>query len=306
MGDAGLSHPNALGMLFLRRSRSGDAAANHPNALDMSSYEGPGVVGASEWSGVALLRSELTELFPGVTWQRGFNPRCTRGHKAHRGWKTCIFGHKISHHAESRALDGMTRNARTHQTITEWCLGAPGQSWDVQEVITGFSPQGGPGRWQRGRGWRRYVGASDHTDHVHLSLGFVGARRSRQPIAPVAVPVPVPAPKPAPVAVPVPAVPEFVYEEDAVITRLCTVTHQGFGLFEGEWDPGLGRDPIIVGAVQHGPYVAADGWWAEQMLTSLRAQPRGGKVVLTAARSPFVEAGSIPVGAERQIWVSVA
>lgn len=45
-----------------------------------------------------------------------------------------------------------------------------------------------------------------------------------------------------------------------------------------DWDPGLGRDPNIVGLVLLGPSPADDGYWEGQEKVQLSAQPRGGKV----------------------------
>lgn len=45
-----------------------------------------------------------------------------------------------------------------------------------------------------------------------------------------------------------------------------------------DWDPGLGRDPNIVGLVLLGPSPADDGYWLKQEKVQLSAQPRGGKV----------------------------
>lgn len=87
-------------------------------------------------------------------------------------------------------------------------------------------------------------------------------------------------------------------------TALVELFHKGLGLYRGEYDPGFGRDPIIKGVVQHGPEPEADGWWGEEMLSSLRAQPRGGKVVMTAARSPFVDVERCAPSVK--VWVTVA
>lgn len=43
-----------------------------------------------------------------------------------------------------------------------------------------------------------------------------------------------------------------------------------------DWQPGLGRDPNIVGVVQLGPSPPDDGYWMGQAKVNLSAQPRGG------------------------------
>lgn len=59
----------------------------------------------------------------------------------------------------------------------------------------------------------------------------------------------------------------------------------GLGLARAEWDPELGREPIPVSVLLHGPDpVAGDGWWAGNIDTRApRAQERGGKIVVTLA-----------------------
>lgn len=72
------------------------------------------------------------------------------------------------------------------------------------------------------------------------------------------------------------------YEEGATKT---TMVHIGKldanGNGWADWQPGLGRDPIIVGLVQLGPSPADDGYWPNQANVNLSAQPRGGAVRVT-------------------------
>lgn len=69
------------------------------------------------------------------------------------------------------------------------------------------------------------------------------------------------------------------YEEAATKT---TMLHCGpldkDGNGWADWQPGFGRDPIIVGLVQLGPSPANDGYWTHQAKVNLSAQPRGGAV----------------------------
>ena len=48
-----------------------------------------------------------------------------------------------------------------------------------------------------------------------------------------------------------------------------------------DWQPGLGRDPVIVGLVQLGPSPPDDGYWETQENVTLAAQARGGAVRVT-------------------------
>jgi hypothetical protein len=61
------------------------------------------------------------------------------------------------------------------------------------------------------------------------------------------------------------------------------VPHHADGYGYAEWDPGLGRDPVVVGAVIQGPHPPEDGWWEAAAGATVRAQARAGKVVLTTA-----------------------
>jgi N-acetylmuramoyl-L-alanine amidase len=76
-----------------------------------------------------------------------------------------------------------------------------------------------------------------------------------------------------------PPSPVYDYEEAATKT---TMVHVGKldsnGNGHADWQPGLGRDPIIVGLVQQGPSPPDDGYWPQQAKVNLSAQPRGGAV----------------------------
>jgi hypothetical protein len=64
------------------------------------------------------------------------------------------------------------------------------------------------GSYSASSGWRRYSGASPHTDHVHFSLSWAGARKQTtfwRKSAGRRLPVPDPAPKPSPQPSPTPS-----------------------------------------------------------------------------------------------------
>jgi hypothetical protein len=107
------------------------------------------------------------------------------------GFAQCAFGHGISQHAAGRAWDAMTPDAQKHIAIVDWALSDDGQSWGVQEVITGF---GGPSpmstyRWTGDAGWQPYSGPSAHRDHVHLSLTVARSEATTPPAQPLPPPV---------------------------------------------------------------------------------------------------------------------
>jgi hypothetical protein len=77
-------------------------------------------------------------------------------------------------------------------------------------------------------------------------------------------------------------IPVHDYEEAATKT---TMVHCGpldsHGNGWADWQPGLGRDPIIVGVTLLGPSPPDDGYWENQENVTLAAQPRGGAVRIT-------------------------
>ncbi|HVM07185.1 MAG TPA: N-acetylmuramoyl-L-alanine amidase [Acidimicrobiales bacterium] len=97
-----------------------------------------------------------------------------------------------------------------------------------------------------------------------------------------------------------PPAPRFDYPEKEVrTTALIEVPHVAYGVGKTKWNPGLGRDPIIVGAVVHGPSPDdGDGWWENSRGATVRVQPRGGNVVITT--NGHLEGKPISV------WVTVA
>lgn len=69
------------------------------------------------------------------------------------------------------------------------------------------------------------------------------------------------------------------YEEAATKTTMIHIGKlDSNGSGWADWQPGLGRDPVIVGLVQLGPSPGDDGYWAHQSKVNLSAQPRGGAV----------------------------
>jgi hypothetical protein len=88
-------------------------------------------------------------------------------------------------------------------------------------------------------------------------------------------------PAPAAVSSPVAAAPAPVYDYEEATTKTMAVhigPLDGNGNGWTDWQPGLGRDPIIVGVVQQGPSPPDDGYWPQNAKVNLSAQPRGGAV----------------------------
>lgn len=77
-------------------------------------------------------------------------------------------------------------------------------------------------------------------------------------------------------------IPVHDFEEAAVKQTMMVIgklDENGRGW--SDWDPGLGRDPNVCGAVLLGPSPPDDGYWEGQEKVQLSAQPRGGKVRVT-------------------------
>jgi hypothetical protein len=108
-------------------------------------------------------------------------------------------------------------------------------------------------------------------------------------------PVPAPAPTPAGPIAPDPEPRHF--EEDAVQTKLVTIlTGKAGGQDAGKgwarWDPGLGRPPIIVGAVVNGRDPSKEGY-GDNVTPDVAVSVRGNAVVVTAEEGPL--GGSVAV-----------
>lgn len=118
-----------------------------------------------------------------------------------------------------------------------------------------------PAEWLGFDGWcgHQHVPGNDHGDPGAINIGALLYR-------------PAPAPPPAP-----PAVHDF--EEGAMKNTLLRIGPlDGNGNGWADWDPGLGRDPIIVGTTLLAPSPPDDGgYWPQQAHVTVAAQPRGGK-----------------------------
>lgn len=137
---------------------------------------------------------------------------------------------------------------------------------------------------------------SGHRNHVHVAVRkgtFV-----RWPAAPV---------RPAPAVMTVP-IPVHDFEEAAIKSTLVFVTLDGAGKGWADWDPVLGRDPVIVGAIKQGPSPpdekepdgspSKDPYWESQAQADVAVQPRGGKLRVV------VRSGK--AGDTVGVWVAVA
>jgi hypothetical protein len=145
---------------------SGGTSAGGVNTTGWS----PGTVVASgPQPGLTKLKNIVVAKF-GVPDNNGYNPRCVQAHNMAVGTgPKCPYNDQISQHACGLAFDAMTTSSAKHAEIYKWALSAAGAQYGIHEVISGYSPLGGPGRWADGK-WRTYSGRSPHTDHVHLSI----------------------------------------------------------------------------------------------------------------------------------------
>lgn len=120
------------------------------------------------------------------------------------------------------------------------------------------------GVWRPGLAALGPAGWATHRNHVHVSVPK-GVFLTPPTGHTETVPIPV-----------------HDYEEAATKTTMIHIgklDDQGNGW--SDWNPGLGRDPIIVGLVQHGPSPPDDGYWGGQAKVNLSAQQRGGAVRVT-------------------------
>jgi hypothetical protein len=113
-----------------------------------------------------------------------------------------------------------------------------------------------------------------HKTHVHVAVKRGVFLPPASPIAAAATPTVQP-------AVMVPA-PVHDYEEATTKTMLVHIGPlDGNGRGWADWQPGLGRDPIPISALQHGPSPPDDGYWETQEKVNISAQPRGGSLRIT-------------------------
>jgi hypothetical protein len=101
-----------------------------------------------------------------------------------------------------------------------------------------------------------------HRNHVHVAV------HKGTFLTP---PVQPPAPPPATV---------HDFEEITVKQTMIHVALDKDGNGWATWQPGFGRDPIIVGCVQLGPFPPDDGYWTNQARVNLSAQPRDGAMLV--------------------------
>jgi hypothetical protein len=133
--------------------------------------------------------------------------------------RSCNVGGQ-SEHKEGRAFDwGVSaynaRDRRAVRSLMEWLLKtdrfgnrhAMARRLGIQYMIWNRRIWGS---YAASSGWRRYTGSSPHTDHVHFSLSWKGARkltsfwRPRNFDAPAPAPTPTPRPTPTPEPRPTP------------------------------------------------------------------------------------------------------
>jgi GH25 family lysozyme M1 (1,4-beta-N-acetylmuramidase) len=125
--------------------------------------------------------------------------------------------------------------------------------------------------------WKTYV-LWQHTDKATVPGIRGGCDESVAALLPGPAPGQQPATNPAPRTQAVP-IPVHDFEEQTVKQTMMVIGKlDGDGRGWSDWDPGLGRDPNIVGVILLGPSPPDDGYWLSQEKVQLSAQPRGGKV----------------------------
>lgn len=118
-------------------------------------------------------------------------------------------------------------------------------------------------QWKRFDGWcgHQHVPENRHWDPGAINP-VMAALLAREEVSPPMIPAPV-----------------HDYEEATTKTiqlHIGPLDKDGNGW--GDWQPGLGRDPVPVAVTLLGPSPADDGYWPNQAGVQLSAQPRGGSL----------------------------
>jgi len=173
-----------------------------PKIEPLASYVGQTVCSPAAKPGTAAFASMLLKTYP-HTRSLGISRSCSSGGK--------------SEHKEGRAFDwGVSaydaRDAQSVRELLTWLLAtdkhgnqyAMARRLGIQYIIWNRRIWGA---YSASSGWRTYTGASPHTDHVHFSLSWAGARKKTSfwtknfpngQIAPPPAPTR-PSPEPAPI-----------------------------------------------------------------------------------------------------------
>lgn len=195
------------------------------------------------------------------------------------GYNSRTYGHELSktspdwRSAPEAWVDATLRIAARHLAVKARELGIPVRKANRRELdeatARNLNPVGFIGHAELDPARRRdpgIVGATETFPWARF-LELVAAYQR-----------PASAPPPAPVV--------FNFPEENMKSTFLEVPHVGFGCGRAVWDPELGHAPVWVGATLHGPDPeAGDGWWLDKAGVQVRAQERGGKVVVTTTGS---------------------
>jgi hypothetical protein len=94
-----------------------------------------------------------------------------------------------------------------------------------------------------------------------------------------------------------------------VETQLVTLTHRGFGLFDGAWKTGIAA-PTLISAVLNGPapkqdfHNSTDDWWLDSADMVIRAQIRFDYVVVTGKVPDGTPASAVPASVDVHVTVA--
>lgn len=160
-----------------------------------------------------------------------------------------------------------------------------------------------PAEWNAFNGvcGHQHVPWDEHWDPGALNIGAVIAA-AEQVIHPSAPIVPM-----------VPNLAKGVTSDDGhggkVESQLVTMTHRGFGLFDGAWKTGIAA-PKIIGAVLNGPaprqdfHASTDDWWLSSADMVVRAQVRNDYVVVTGKVPDGTPAANVPASVAVHVTVA--
>ncbi|MGW1280062.1 hypothetical protein ACWD4V_24335 [Streptomyces tsukubensis] len=141
-----------------------------PEIDDYAPYEGQGRCDPAAKPGVAEFKDLVLAAYPGTT-NMGIGRECGSGgrseHKEGRAWDWGVSLHGQAHLADEMIgwLLGTDRHGNPHALARR--LGIMYIIWNrrIWEA------------YRADRGWTAYTGPNPHTDHVHFSFGWAGARR---------------------------------------------------------------------------------------------------------------------------------
>jgi hypothetical protein len=149
-------------------------APSFPSGIDpYTAYEGQTTCDPTEKPGARALREMVTRAYPGTGSTGGITRSCDGGgvseHKEGRAWDWMLDASDPSDRAAADDLFAWLLATDVHGNKHALLrrLGIMYIIWNGQVLKA----------YQADKGWQPYTGANPHTDHVHFTLGWDGARQ---------------------------------------------------------------------------------------------------------------------------------